>query len=180
MPNWLDELGDDDLGALEIGDVGFPFRRRRGGRKARGGNARVPMRRLIPQIPGSPGNMLALEPLGLTAVAFTSTSGTLLAMTARPQKPFKPRRLIIDLTRTGASATGLITVSRIDIGVTNCLVQNNPIAVSMFQSVAVDANIAFPPASQGVDIVVQLNISAAPTTTDRVDVGGGFLGETVG
>jgi hypothetical protein len=172
MPNWLDELAgvDDDLG-----DVGFPFPFRRRKR-----NKRIAMRRLIPAVPGAPAHGWAMQPLPMTTVTFTSTSGTSLTSTGRPQKGFKARRLFVDLTRTGASATGLVTVTAINFGVVNVLVGVGNLSVAMFQNLAVDAGISFPPIAAGLDINVGLSISAAPTTTDTVACSISFLGETIG
>src|SRR5688572_21124042 len=118
MANFFDTLADlDDVGTLEIGDVGAGRRpMRRGGRRMtapRGG--RVHARSLVSNIPGVSHPGARLQQLGLGATAFTSTSGTLLSLTASPQRPFKGQRLILDLTRTGASATGLVTVNQLNV-----------------------------------------------------------------
>lgn len=180
MPTWLDEMaGDDDLSGSDIGaygsigDVGWPWKRKRRGK-------RVALRRLQSATPGAPAHGWAQEPLGLTSASFTSTSGVALTVTARPQKAFKARRLFFDLTRTGATATGLVSVTNMLFGVTPCTVGSQPLPITMFGSTAVDSIISFPPISGGLDITVFLAITTAPTTTDRVDVQGAFLGETIG
>lgn len=172
MPNWLDEISgvDDDLG-----DVGFPFPFRRRKR-----NKRVPYGRLQPRIPGAPSHGWAMMPLPMSLVTFSSTSGTALTSTGRPQKAFKARRLFIDLTRTGATSTGLVTVTAINFGVVNCLVGVGNLASGMFGSTAVDAGLSFPPIAGGLDINVSLAISTAPTTTDTVACAVSFLGESIG
>lgn len=190
MPRYFDSLADlDDVGTLELADmVGAPRRRRaaRGGFGGFGGrmmmarpNA-VPARQLIPAVPGVPQPGVRLQPLGLGATAFTATSGTILQLQASPQRPFKGLRLILDITRTGASSTGLVTVTRLDVGTDNQLVGSGAITASAFQATAFDANISLAPATPGVNITVQLAISAAPTMTDRVDIGGTIFGTTVG
>lgn len=186
MPSFFDDLSDldDDIGTLELSDyVGA----RRRARRARGryGNQsmaarRTPMRQLVPQVPGVPLPGVRLQPLGLGATAFTAASGTLLTLQASPQRPFQGQRLILDVTRTGASATGLVTVSRLDVGTDNQLVGAGAISSNAFAPTAFDANVRFVPATPGVNITVQLNISAAPAGADRVDVGGTVFGTTVG
>jgi len=171
MPNWLDELGGVDD---ELGDVGFPFPRRR--RR----NKRVAYRRLQPAIPGAPAHGWAMQPLPMTTATFTSGSGTALNSTGRPQKAFKARRLFIDLTRTGATSTGLVTVTAINFGVVPNLVGVGNVASGMFSSTAVDAGLSFPSIAGGLDITVSLAISTAPTTTDTVACAVSFLGETIG
>lgn len=170
---------DDDVGSLELADYVGAMRRRSAPRRASGRN--VPRRtQLVPSIPGVPAPTMRLQPLGLGATAFTATSGTLLQLQASPQRPFMGQRLILDLTRTGASATGLVTVSRLDVGTDNQLVGAGAISASAFSATAFDANVRFAPATPGVLITVQMNITAAPTMTDRVDVGGTIFGTTVG
>ena len=79
MPTWLDEMagddmGDSDIGAYgSIGDVGWPWKRRRRGK-------RVAMRRLQSATPGAPAHGWAQEPLGLTAAVFNLTSGLSLSV----------------------------------------------------------------------------------------------------
>jgi len=188
MARYFDELGNVvDVGTLELGDyVGAARARRAGGnpyaqqaQRAMAGRM-VPAQMLIPQIPGVPMPGARLQPLGLGANAFTATSGLLLQLQASPQRPFKGQRLIIDLTRTGASATGLVTVTRLDVGTSNQLVGSGGISAAAFQPTSFDANVSLDPATPGVNITVQLQISAAPTMTDRVDFGGTIIGTTVG
>jgi hypothetical protein len=170
---------DDALGTLEMGDY-LGAAPRRGPFRAPPRRPSVPRAQLVPQVPGVPDAGLRLQPLGLGATAFTATSGTILPLSAQPQKPFQAQRLIVDVTRTGASATGLVTVTRIDIGADNMLAGSNPLPISMFSATSVDCNIRFAPATPGITVAVQLAISAAPTMTDRVDLSGAMLGTTYG
>jgi hypothetical protein len=181
----LDDL-DDMIGSLEIG-----ARRRRGGRRGRGrgrsaasrGMQRrggVPARRLIPRVPGVPMPGARLQPLGFGSSAFTVASGTVLSLTASPQRPFKGQRLVVDITRTGASATGLITITRLDVGTANQLVSSGPLAAAAFAATAFDVNLELDPATPGILIVVQLAISVAPAGADRVDFAAVMFGTAVG
>jgi hypothetical protein len=188
MPNYFDDLSDlDDVGTLELADlvedVGWsPFgrRKKRTARRGMPAGRRIPARQLMPAVPGVPNPAVRLQPLGLGATAFTNVSGTLLQLQASPQRPFQGQRLILDITRTGATATGLVTVSRLDVGTDNQLVGAGAISAAAFQATAFDANVRFAPATPGVLITVQLNISAAPGAGDRVDIGGTIFGTTIG
>lgn len=181
MPSYFDNLADlDDVGTLELADMVGARRRPMGRRGLPRGARSVPARTLIPSVPGVPATGVRLQPLGLGATAFTATSGTILQLQASPQRPFKGQRMILDITRTGASATGLVTVTRLDVGTDNQLVGSGAISASAFSPTAFDANISLAPATPGVNITVQLAISAAPTMTDRVDIGGTIFGTTVG
>jgi hypothetical protein len=189
---YFDELGNVvDVGTLELAD--YVGAARRGGNYAPRPSPQaqyaqqqqmrgrmVPASMLIPQIPGVPAPGARLQPLGLGATAFTAASGTLLQLQASPQRPFKGQRLIIDLTRTGATSTGLVTVTRLDVGTSNQLVGSGGISASAFQPTSFDANVSLDPATPGVNITLQLSISAAPGGADRVDIGGTIIGTTVG
>jgi hypothetical protein len=140
----------------------------------------IPSGRLIPQIPGAPAIGIKLQPLGFSTVAFTSTSGTALSATTRPQKPFKGRRLVVDIARTGATSTGLVTITSILIGVNNQLVSTGAVGAGAFAATAFDCNVELSACSSALDMTVNYAISAAPTTTDRVDVATTVFGETVG
>lgn len=140
----------------------------------------IPASRLIPSIPGAPAVGIKLQPLGFNTVSFTATSGTALPATTRPQKPFKGKRLVVDLARTGTTATGLVTISSLTIGVQNQFVSTGSIGAAAFAAGAFDVNMELSACSTALDITVNYSISAAPTTTDRVDVGTTLFGETVG
>jgi len=166
--------GDDDgMGSLEIG-------RRRRARFKRPGGGSLPARTLIPRVPGVPAMGARLQPLGLGSSAFTAASGTVIALTARPQRPFKGQRLVVDITRTGASATGLVTITRLDIGTANQLVSSGALIAAAFAATAFDVNLMLDPATPGIDITVQFAISVAPAAADRVDFGGVIVGTAVG
>lgn len=180
-PRYFDDLSDlDDVGSLELAD--YVGARKRVARRRQQGQ-RVPARMLIPQVPGVPMPGARLQPLGLGTTAFTVGGGTLQQLQASPQRPFMGQRLIVDVTRTnaGGSATGLVTVSRLDVGTSNQLVGSQSISANAFEPTAFDANVRFDPATPGVLITVQFNITAAPTVAgDRVDIGGTIFGTTVG
>jgi hypothetical protein len=179
MPSYFDDLADLELGSLELADVGAaPFRRAMARRAPQG--RRINARSLMPRVPGVPAPGARLQPLGLGSTAFTSTSGTLLQLVAQPQRPFKGQRMILDITRTGTTSTGLVTVSRLDVGTQNQMVGTGAISAAAFGAGAFDANVFLDPATPGVNITVQLNISSAPTTTDRVDIGGTIFGTAIG
>lgn len=140
----------------------------------------IPAGRIIPSIPGVPALGVKLQPLGFSAVAFTATSGTALTATTRPQKPFKGKRLVVDTARTGTTATGLLSVTSLTIGVQNQFVSTGAIGAGSFAAGAFDVNMELSACSTALDISVNYALSVAPTTTDRVDVGTTLFGETVG
>jgi len=140
----------------------------------------VPAARLIPTIPGAPAIGVRLQPLGFPLTAFTASSGTALPVTSRPQRPFKAKRLVIAYTRTGTSATGLVTVTELSIGTNNQFVSRQPIGADTFAANSVDVNMELAAATTSLDITVGYAISVAPTMTDRVDIATTIMGESVG
>lgn len=145
-----------------------------------GGYPGIPSQRIIPTIPGAPAIGVKLQPLGFSTVTFTASSGTALAATTRPQKPFKGRRLVCDIARTGTTSTGLVSITAITIGVNNQLVSTGAVGAGAFAATAFDTNVELSACSTALDISVNYSISAAPTTTDTVAIATTLFGETVG
>lgn len=188
-------IGDDELGDVELlddlADVGALPRRgrampQRGGygypgqRGGYGAGRGYPARRLLPQIPGAPAVGIRLQPLGFGTTSFTATSGTALPVTTRPQRPFKAKRLVVDIARTGASATGLVTVTTLNIGTNNQFVSSGAIGAAAFAATAFDVNMELAACTTALDITVGYAISVAPVMTDRVDIATTMFGEAVG
>jgi hypothetical protein len=140
----------------------------------------IPSQRIVPSIPGVPALGVKLQPLGFSDVQFNATSGTSLTATTRPQKPFKGRRLVVELARTGATATGLVKITSITIGVNNQFVSTGSVSAGAFAANGFDVNVELSACSTALDINVNYTISAAPAMTDKVDVGTTMFGETVG
>jgi len=188
MAYW--DTGEDDdffMGALE--DVGAPPRRglmrrgrgrgalRPGVRPVAAPRARPP---LMPAIPGVNTPAIWEVPIGAASQGFTSSSGTSLTFTINTQKPFQGHRLILDVTRTGTSSTGLLQVTSFLVGANNVLPSSGPIGGGAFSNVATGVMVQMPPAVPGISITLIVTISAAPTTTDRVDVAPVIFGRTIG
>ena len=140
----------------------------------------IPSQRIIPTIPGAPAIGVKLQPLGFSTVTFTATSGTSLVASTRPQKPFKGRRLVVDIARTGATATGLITITAINIGVNNQLVSSGAIGAGAFAATAFDCNVELSACSTALDITVNYSTTLAPTAPDNIAIATTLFGETVG
>jgi hypothetical protein len=140
----------------------------------------LPVQRLVPRIPGAPSVGLRMQPMGFPTITFGAATGTALPSTSRPQRPFKGKRLLIDIARTGATSTGLVTVTSLNIGTNNQFVSNNPIGAQSFAGNAFDVNLELAACSTALDITIGLAISAAPTMTDTVAVQPTIIGEAIG
>lgn len=144
------------------------------------GNYGIPAGRIMPSIPGAPAIGVKLQPLGFNAITFTAASGLTLPATTRPQKPFKGKRLVADIARTGASATGLVTITSLTIGVNNQFVSTGPVGAGAFAAGAFDTNVELSACSTALDITVNYAISVAPAMADTVAIATTLFGETVG
>jgi len=160
-------IGDDELlGARAV---------RRGAPPIRA----IAQRQLMTPMPGVPKAGPRLEPVGFPAFAFVVAGATTIAQTTRPQKPFKGSRLVIDIARTGATATGLITVVSLKIGARDVLINANPIGAGTFAANAFGVELMMDEATPGIDIVLTLATSAAPTAAgDRIDIAATIVGMT--
>lgn len=182
---YFDDLADLDMGSLTLGDMmGATRRGRRGGgggrgRRGGGGNG-FNSRRLIPRVPGVPMPGARLQPLGFGSTSFTATSGSILQLQGQPQRPFKGQRLVVDTTRTGTTSTGLVTITRLDIGTANQLVSSGALSAAAFAATAFDVNLQLDPATPGILITLQFANSTVPTSPDHIDVGATLFGTAVG
>ncbi len=140
----------------------------------------VPYRRIMPTVPGAPALGFRDLPVGLGASAFTASSGTSLTLSGSPGRPFKGRRLLVDITRTGTSATGLITITAFNIGDVNQLVGRGALLANGFTATAFGVDMQMSACAPALTISMVFAISAAPTMTDRVDFGAQIHGETIG
>ena len=135
---------------------------------------------LMNRYAGVPAMGLRLQPLGFSAVVFALASGALLATTSRPQRPFQGKRLVVDISRNGATATGSVTIGQLLIGSNNQMVSSNPIGAGVFAPGAYDTNLELEAASVGIDITLQFSCAPTPTGTDTIIVQPTILGESLG
>lgn len=181
-------LGDADLlGALDELDTVLGSRGRRGISRRRqpgraGAVAKLAYKRSLGRgaASGAPPAGAKEWPLGLSTVVFTPTSGLLLNATARPQRLFRGRRLVVVVTRTAGAAAVAITVNQIFIGADNQLIAATPLPAEMFGPTAVDTSLVFTPASPGIDVVIQFAANVAPGAGESVTVTSAIAGDSWG
>jgi len=185
----LGAMYDDELAGYDDdeGDVGaFNFRRAfrsRGGR----GYARAVSRRkaayinkLIPRVPGTPTPGARNFPVGFGTFAFVNGGATAVNLIANPQRPIKGARLVVQVNRTGATATGLVTITTLLVGQNNQLVSAQALPAEAFAPGAFQTTLSLDPATPGIDITLGLSISAAPGAGDQVDVSAMLIGDAIG
>ena len=172
----IGELFDVDMNDLYLegqDDDEIGIRARRGRRSPRGRMAK----QLVSALPGVPAVGVRKFALSFPVATFDLAQGlTPIQLTAAPQKPFKGIRLVLDTARTGASATGLVTVNRLDMGVDFQGVNVQPQPAGAYAPNAFDTSLYLSPIQPGVDATLTLGITVAPTTVDRVDVSAMIIG----
>jgi len=143
--------------------------------------AKASLRRsLVPSIPGTPAAGAREWPLGFGTFSFTAVSGTVGVLQAEPQRPFKGQRLVIDIARTGATATGLVTVNVLQVGQDNQLVSAQALPAGGFAPDAFHTVLDLDPATPGIIITLNVGISIAPGGQDQVDVSAMIIGTAIG
>ena len=143
------------------------------------GVQQMPLSNLVSAIPGAPARALRKVPLPLGSVAFTATSGTSLQFTARTQRPYKGTRIVFVPARTGATATGLLTLTEIKVGQDVQPAADGAMPLEAFGPQVWDADLDLTPLTPGIDIKITAATSLAPTAPDRIDVGGVMFGYSV-
>lgn len=170
---------DDELGARSFGRYS---RGRSRGRSSRTLSARKRnyVRKISPVIPGVPSAGARNYPLGFGVAIFGAATATSILLQASPQRPFKGHRLVVDAGRTGASATGLVTITALNVGQNNQLVSGEALPAEAFAANSFGTGLSLDPATPGITIALQLAISALPTGTDTVAVSAMLIGNTIG
>ncbi len=136
---------------------------------------------LTSAFPGVPPQGLLGWPLGFSTVLFALNTVTTAAATALPQRPIKANRLVVDVARTGTTATGLLTVDQIQVGTTPQQCSNQPLPSSMYSNVATDIVTDFMQAEPGIECRITYTLAApALLTTDTVNVASAFQNITAG
>jgi hypothetical protein len=181
----MDLVGDEFSGIDLVGDEALLGAVRRKWRGADSGSqkrraALALIRATTTKMPGVQAHGARDWPLPFPALAFTATSGTSLTTTSRPQRPFRGARLSVDIARTGASATGLVTITAFNVGQGNQFIAQGALPANGFSPTAVNAEMNLDSAQPGIDVVIAFNISVAPAAADRVDLAVMILGLSVG
>lgn len=140
----------------------------------------TPLSVVQPQLPGVPDRGGRVQPLGFENGAFTSAGPAVVTIRARPQRPLRGGRLVADFTRTGATATGLLTLVQLVVATDGQLLSGDPISFAALSPNAFGVGVNLSPAAVGNEIFATVAISALPAMADRVDFNLTLFGLTVG
>jgi hypothetical protein len=177
---------DDEIGEMLYGSEVGAARRGPGimGRQLRGSTVRLPpkpaWRQDIAPGVGMPG--VGLEPLPLAPSVnggvFTSVFGN-INFEARPQRPFRPERLIASIRRSTGAAAVAVRCTTILIGTQVGQVEVNDMDLDIFAPTSFDTRLNLPAATPGMLIRIPSFVLPAIAAGESIAVSLTFLGRTV-
>lgn len=140
----------------------------------------TPLSVVQPNLPGVPDRGGRVQPLGFENGAFTAAGPGVVTIRARPQRPLRGGRLVADFTRTGATATGLLTLVQLVVATDGQLLSGDPISFAALSPNAFGVGVNLSPAAVGNEIFATVATSALPAGADRIDFNLTLFGLTVG
>lgn len=123
-----------------------------------------------PDLAGVPSRDAALLPMAFPPFAFALATGVgIITQTANPQTPFRGQRVSAVVIRNGTSAlVSAPIVQQFLVGQKPIITTGNGVPLETFNQSAYDTNLLLPPTIPGVNYVMNINLSAALTTTDTI------------
>ena len=188
-----DDLDGDDLDGDVMGDdldgmavVGRRVMRARAGAMAR--LARKPDWRhgiVTPGIalPRQGMEMLTFVPDSNGGVFDTSNIGALITFTARPQRPYRPERLVAFVSRTADAVAGVpagfVLSDGIFVGTALNQLTRGEFNIEVYGPTAFGVRMSLSEASPGIDITIKCRLTIPPVGTQAVGVSLQFLGRSL-
>ncbi len=137
-------------------------------------------RALVPAIPGAPGNALRGFALGFPIATFTAGGPTTVQVQAAPQLAFKGARLVTSISRTGATSTGLVTISTFLVGQRDQRVSGAALIAEAYAPGAFQTVMALDQATPGILVTLGFTLTGpALAGADTVLVGSQIIGATI-
>lgn len=135
---------------------------------------------LVPAIPGAPGNALRGFALGFPIASFVSGGPTTIEVQASPQLAFKGARLVVVVSRSGATSTGLVTISTFLVGQRDQRVSGGALLAEAYAPNAFQTVMALDQATPGIDIRLGFTLTGpALVGADTVLAGSQIIGATI-
>jgi hypothetical protein len=124
---------------------------------------------------------LELLPMQATIPQFDALNTGPITFTARPQRPFRPERLIAKVGRSGTSAQGqLIMCDGIYVGTKLQQLQLGAFDIEVYSETAFGVRMALDCADPGIEIQVPIHLlGKPPTDTDVIYVSIQWLGSSL-
>lgn len=172
-------LGDDVLG---FSTVGAAPRMRRVPRMR---NLRLPPKapwrqhQLAPGVEAPGEGLIPLPLVASTNGGIFTAAITTMTFDARPQKPFKPERLLATVRRTGAAGT-IILCNTMFVGTDLQTAEVGSFDIENFGATAFGVRLSLKPCEPGILVRLSLQAAPAPAGADVVAVSVMFLGRYIG
>lgn len=181
----LGELGIEELGARARSarkHAGASRSQRQAAANVRAQSASMPVRALVSPIAGVPSRGLRKSWLPFSAVlTFISTApANPQNLVIQPQKPFRPTRQVYTVGRTGATSTGLLSLTGLDIGTNRQQAGIGFAPLEAFQPNAFDVDVDLDPASTSITVTAGVQTTLVPTAPDNITVAGLLVGYMIG
>lgn len=189
----MDEYDLEEMLGEAFEDDDLLGRRRRGGRARRGGMLRrgaagrfqagrgrsfvrpgygpgIPSYSpLMPVLPGAPGISGLQVPLGFGSHIFLNAAATTVTLTARPQRPVRPIKLVIIVDRSANATAEVVTVTNLQVGQVSQFAGSAALPAQAFTA-ANTMPLAGTSAQPGIDVTITIAVSAAPAANESIGV----------
>lgn len=127
--------------------------------------------------------MLTFVPDSNNGIFDTGNIGALITFTARPQRPFRPERLVAFVSRTADAVAGVpagfVLSDGIFVGTTLNQLTRGEFNIEVYGPTAFGVRMSLSEASPGIDITIKTRLTIAPTGTQAVGVSLQFLGRSL-
>lgn len=135
---------------------------------------------LVPAIPGAPGNAVRGFGLGFPTATFVALGPTTIEVEANPQLAFKGARLVIVVSRNGATATGLVRITTFLVGQRDQRVSGEGLLAEAYSPNSFQTMMALDQATPGIDLRFGYTlVGPALVGTDSIIVGTQIIGATI-
>lgn len=126
--------------------------------------------------------LLTLTPDSANGVFSTANIGAVIRFVGRVQRPFRAERLVAFVSRVadaGVVPPGFVLCSGVFVGTALQQLTLGEFNVEMFGPTAFGVRMQLAPAAPGVEIVMGVRLTVAPTGTQAVQVSLQFLGRSL-
>lgn len=196
------QLSEDEIAAVAVEEIlgrGFglmrePGKRGRGrlplsarmrpvrtGRRAARGHLAI--RRSPPMTQQAPGvNMPSAKEtlMGVGTAAWTAAStSTIITLTAWPDVPFRPRRPVVNIERSGAAGIA-VTIRRLAVANVNMMASGTPVPATMLGPLVENVRQVYNVLQPYTRLYMDIAVSAIPAGADTITVDVGLFGDSIG
>jgi hypothetical protein len=134
---------------------------------------------LAPGVQAPGGGLIPLPLTAETAGGVFAAATTTISFSARPQKPYRPERLLATVRRSGAAGT-IILCDTMFVGTDLQTAEVGSFDVEVFGPTAFGVRLCLKPCEPGILVRLSCRAAPAPGGADTVAVSLMFLGQYIG